>query len=130
MNAASMANAYKTQQIMTASPEELTLMLYNGALRFISESAREIEQHNMEQANKTNLRAQAIIRELMNTLDPQYEISRSLLPLYEYMEHQLIQGNIKKDTTPLLEVKGLLTELRDSWAEAMKSARQKRAVAR
>ena len=130
MDAASMANAYKTQQIMTASPEELTLMLYNGALRFVNESVRAIEQHDLEQANKANLRAQDIIREFMNTLDTQYEIAQSLMPLYEYMEHRLVQGNIKKDTTQLLEVKEMLTELRDSWAEAMKSLRANRAVAR
>ncbi|MDF2500965.1 MAG: fliS [Anaerosporomusa subterranea] len=130
MNAASMANAYKTQQIMTASPEELTLMLYNGALRFVSESVRAIDNNDLEQANKTNLRAQAIIREFMSTLDTQYEIAHSLMPLYEYMENQLIQGNVKKDTTLLLEVKDLLSELRDGWAEAMKSVRVSRAVAR
>lgn len=123
MNAASMANAYKTQQIMTASPGELTLMLYNGALRFVSESVRAIENNDMETANQKNLRAQAIIREFMNTLDTQYEISHSLMQLYDYMEYRLIQGNIKKDTEPLLEVKGMLSELRDSWAEAMKSVR-------
>ena len=121
MNAASMANAYKTQQIMTASPEELTLMLYNGALRFVSESVRAIENNDMEQANQKNLRVQDIIREFMLTLDTQYEIAHSWMPLYEYMEHLLIQANVKKDTALLLEVKSMLSELRDSWAEAMKS---------
>lgn len=130
MNAASMANAYKTQQVMTASPEELTLMLYNGALRFVNESVRAIENSDLEQANRMNLRAQDIIREFMCTLDMQYEISNSLMPLYEYIEHRLIQGNVKKDTEPLLEVKGMLTELRDGWAEAMKSVRMNRAVAK
>lgn len=130
MNAASTANAYKTQQIMTASPEELTLMLYNGALRFVSESVRAIDNKDMELANQKNLRAQDIIREFMSTLDTQYEIARSLMPLYEYMEHQLIQANVKKDTTLLLEVKDLLCELRDGWAEAMKSVRASRSVAR
>ena len=130
MNAASMANAYKTQQIMTASPEELTLMLYNGALRFVSESVRAIENNDLEQANQKNLRAQDIIHEFMITLDTQYEIAHSFMPLYEYMEHLLIQANVKKDTVPLLEVKAMLSELRDSWAEAMKSVRVTRAVAR
>lgn len=130
MNAASMASAYKTQQIMTASPEELTLMLYNGALRFVSESVRAIENNDLEQANQKNLRAQDIIREFMSTLDTKYEIAHSWMPLYEYMEHQLIQANVKKDTTLLLEVKDMLGELRDSWAAAMKSVRVTRAVAR
>ncbi|MDU4959269.1 MAG: flagellar export chaperone FliS [Sporomusaceae bacterium] len=130
MNAAAMANAYKTQQIMTASPEELTLMLYNGTLRFVNESVRAIDQQDAEAANRTNLRAQAIVRELMNTLDTQYEVAQSMLPLYEYMERRLIEGNIQKDSAPLLEVKALMTELRDSWATAMKSVRADKAVAR
>lgn len=125
-----MANAYKTQQIMTASPEELTLMLYNGTLRFVNESVRAIDQQDAEAANRTNLRAQAIVRELMNTLDTQYEVAQSMLPLYEYMERRLIEGNIQKDSAPLLEVKALMTELRDSWATAMKSVRADKAVAR
>jgi flagellar protein FliS len=130
MNAAAMANAYKTQQIMTASPEELTLMLYNGALRFVSESVRAIENNDLEQANQKNLRVQDIIHEFMITLDTQYELAQSLMPLYEYMNHLLIQANVKKNVAPLLEVKDMLIELRDSWAEAMKSVRVTRAVAR
>ncbi len=69
MNAANMANVYKQQQIMTASPEELTLMLYNGAIRFVNESIQAIESKDLEKAHKSNMRAQDIVHELMITTD-------------------------------------------------------------
>lgn len=128
MNAANMANAYKQQQIMTASPEELTLMLYNGAIRFVNESIKAIEDKDLEKANKANLRAQDIIREFMCTLDMQYEVSKGYFQLYEYMEYRLTQANVKKDTEQLAEVRGLLQELRDAWGQAMKQARLAPAV--
>ncbi|WP_425058501.1 Flagellar secretion chaperone FliS [Sporomusa carbonis] len=130
MNAANMASAYKSQQIMTASPEELTLMLYNGAIRFIAESMQAIDQGNMEKAHKANMRAQEIVREFMATLDMQYEISQGYYKLYDYIEYRLIQANIKKDKDQLEEAKNMLQELRDTWAQAMKIARAQRAVAR
>jgi len=124
------ANAYKNQQIMTASPAELTLLLYNGALRFVTESITSIEQGNMQQANNANLRAQDIVREFMYTLDMEYEISKTWLPLYEYVVHCLIQGNIKKDKEQLLQAKSVLSELREAWVAAMKQNRTAQAVAR
>lgn len=130
MNAANTANAYKNQQIMTASPEELTLMLYNGAIRFVAESLQALEQGNVEKAHKANLRAQDIIREFMCTLDMQYELSQGFAKLYEYIEYRLIQANIKKDKIQLEEAKTMLLELRDTWAQAMKMARMQQAVAR
>lgn len=130
MNAANTANAYKNQQIMTASPEELTLMLYNGAIRFVAESMQALEQGNVEKAHKANLRAQDIIREFMCTLDMQYELSQGFAKLYEYIEYRLIQANIKKDKIQLEEARTMLLELRDTWAQAMKMARMQQAVAR
>jgi len=122
------ANHYKNQQAMTASPEELTLMLYNGAIRFVAESILGIENKDIQKAHNANLRAQAIIREFRATLDMEYEISKQLDPLYEYMEYQLMQGNATKDTTLLVEIKNMLQERRDTWYQAMKLARGQRAV--
>lgn len=130
MNAASTANAYKTQQVMTASPEELTLMLYNGAIRFVGESIQAIENKDIEKAHKANLRAQDIVREFMATLDMQYDISHALMALYDYIEYRLIQGNSKKEVEPLVEAKGMLTELRDTWVQALRLARTPQAVAK
>jgi flagellar protein FliS len=128
MNVASMANQYKNQQAMTASPEELTLMLYNGAIRFIAESIQGIENKDLQKAHNANIRAQEIIREFRATLDMQYEIAKQLDPLYEYMEYQLVQANATKNILLLGEVKNMLQELRDTWYQAMKLARGQRAA--
>lgn len=128
MNAANMANVYKQQQIMTASPEELTLMLYNGAIRFVTESIQAIGQKDMERAHKKNMRAQDIVRELMSSTDTQYELSHDWLRLEEYILYRLVQGNIQKDVAQLEEAKKLLTEFRDTWVEVIKQVRQAKAV--
>ena len=128
MNRSDMANVYKNQQIMTATPEELTLMLYNGAIRFVSESIQGIEERNIPKAHAANIRAQQIIREFMATLDMSYDIAHSLDKLYEYIEYRLIQGNMKKDKIQLEEAKSMLQELRDTWLQAMKQVRGQKAV--
>ncbi len=128
MNAANMANVYKQQQIMTASPEELTLMLYNGAIRFVTESIQAIGQKDVERAHKKNMRAQNIVRELMSSTDTQYELSHDWLRLEEYILYRLVQGNIQKDVAQLEEAKKLLTEFRDTWVEVIKQVRQAKAV--
>lgn len=128
MNTAESAMAYKRQQVMTASPAELTLMLYNGAIRFISESILALENGDMPKCHNANIKAQNIVREFMVTLDMQYEISQSWAALYEYIHYRLVQGNLKKDREMLVEARGLLTELRDAWHQAMKAVRMPEAV--
>lgn len=125
-----MANAYKNQQVMTASPEQLTLLLYNGALRFLNESILAMEQGDIQRAHNSNMRVQDIVREFVFTLDMSYEISKSWAQLYEYTEHCLIQGNIKKDVKQLQQAKSVLEELRDAWVGAMKQTHVARAVTR
>jgi flagellar protein FliS len=128
MNSAASANAYKSQQILTASREELTLMLFNGAIKFIAESAAAIEKADFAWANDRNLRAQDIVSEFMATLDMKYDIAKNLWALYDYINFRLIQANLSKDIAQLEEAKGLLTELRDTWAEAMKKNRMAKVV--
>ncbi len=128
MNAAYTANAYKRQQIMTAAPEELTLMLYNGAIRFVTESILAIENNDLEKAHLKNMRAQKIVREFMVSLDMKYEISHDWRRIDEYILHCLIQGNVKKDKVKLAEAKRLLVEFRDAWVQAMKQVRQDKAA--
>lgn len=123
-----MANMYKNQQIMTAAPEDLTLMLYNGAIRFVTESIQALERGELEKSHNANLRAQDIVKEFMSTLNMDYDISHNLFSLYEYMTYRLMQGNMKKDVAQLEEVKGLLVELRDTWVEAIKKVRMEKAV--
>lgn len=123
-----MANAYKNQQIMTSSPEQLTLLLYNGALRFLNESILAMEKGDIEKSHNSNLRVQDIVREFVRTLDMSYELSKSWALLYEYTEYCLIQGNIHKDVEQLNQAKSVLQELRDAWEGAMKQTHVARAV--
>lgn len=118
------AEAYKRQQIMTATPEALTLMLYNGCLKFMNEGKDAVEAKQYENANNLLQRAQQIISEFRITLNMDYEISHQLLPLYNYCYDRLVEGNIKSDTAMIQEAIDIIKELRDAWAQAMKKARQ------
>lgn len=130
MQNSQIANAYKNQQAMTSTPQQLTLLLYNGALRFLSESILAMEQGDIQKSHNANLRVQDIIREFVATLDMNYELSKPWAQLYEYIEYCLIQGNLKKDVQLLLQARDILQEMRDTWAEAMKLARASQAVAK
>lgn len=118
-------NQYKENNVMTASPENLTLLLYNGALKFIQQAKIYIEQKNVQKSHEAIVRAQAIIQELNITLNMDYEISHNLRALYTYMMERLVDANIHKDRAVLDEVVGMVTELRDTWKEAMKIAKGK-----
>lgn len=117
-------NAYKQNSVTTASPGELTLMLYNGCLKFLTKSKRAIEEKNFEEKNTNIIKAQAIIAELMSTLNMDIEISKQMLPLYEYINRRLLEANTKNDTAIVVEVEGLVTEFRDTWKEVLKITRQ------
>ena len=118
------AEAYKRQQIMTATPEALTLMLYNGCLKFMNEGKDAVEAKQWEQANVSLQKAQNIISEFRITLNMDYEISKQLMPLYNYTYDRLGEGNLKSDTKMIQEAIDIIKELRDAWAQAMKKARQ------
>lgn len=117
-------STYQANSIITAKPEELTLMLYNGILRFISQAQKNINGKNIPAAHEDIVKAQDIIMELVASLDHKYEIAGNLLQLYSYMHRQLIEANVKKDQQILAEVHKLVTELRDTWAQAMKIAKE------
>ena len=120
------AEAYRRQQVLNAPPEQLTLMLYNGCLKFIEEGTQTLKEKNYEAANNSLQKAQRIISEFRLTLNMDYEISHQLLPLYNYVYDRLVEGNIRSDVSKLDEAKGIITELRDAWAEAMKKARSEK----
>ena len=122
----SAAEAYKKQQIMTATPEALTLMLYNGCLKFIKEGADALAEKNYEAANTSLQKAQNIISEFRVTLNMDYEISHQLMPLYNYVYDRLVEANLKSDVDKIDEAKHIITELRDAWAKAMVKARKEK----
>ena len=118
---------YQQNSIMTATPEELTLMLYNGCVKGIRLAKIGLEDKDYEKANLYLCKAQAIIRELRATLDMKYDISKNLYDLYTYFLDRLIEANVKKESSILDEVEQFVSDLRDTWAEAMKDARIKQA---
>ncbi|PKR77991.1 flagellar protein FliS [Halalkalibacillus sediminis] len=120
--------AYQQNSIQTASPGELTLMLYNGCLKFIKLAKRGIENNSTEDKNVNIQKAQKIINELMVTLNSEYEISKQMMPLYDYMNHRLVQANLKNDTEILDEVEGMVAEFRDTWKEVIKLNKQPQKV--
>ena len=114
---------YQQNSILTATPEELTLMLYNGCIKAIRFAQVSIDDKNHEKTNFYICKAEAIIRELRNTLDMKYEISENLYNLYTYFLNRLIEANVKKDKSILEEVLHFVEEIRDTWSQAMKDAR-------
>ncbi len=115
--------AYKNNSVNTASPSELTLMLYNGCLKFIRYGKKGIEDQNMELKNTNIQKAQNIITELMVTLDQDAPISKEIMPLYDYINQLLIEANIKNDIELLTEAFELVEEFRDTWQEVIKQTR-------
>lgn len=120
------AEAYKRQQIMTATPEALTLMLYNGCLKFMTEGMEHIDNKEWEAANNSIQKAENIISEFRITLNMEYDIAKQLMPLYNYTYDRLVEGNIKGDTKLIQEAFDIIKELRDAWAQAIKKARQEK----
>lgn len=117
-------NAYKQNSVTTASPGELTLMLYNGCLKFLTLAKKAMLDKDIQTKNTNLQKAQAIITELMVTLDMNVPISKEIQPLYDYMNRRLIEANIKNDPAMIDEVAGLMTEFRDTWKEVIRLNRQ------
>ncbi|MGI6776700.1 MAG: flagellar export chaperone FliS [Acetivibrionales bacterium] len=117
-------NQYVKNSIYTSTPEELTLMLYNGLIKFIMQACVAIDEKGYDKASSSIIRAQDIINEFQSTLDKHYQVSERLALIYDYMYRRLVDANIKKDKVILEEVLGYAKELRNTWAEAMKIAKQ------
>ncbi|MDM5340061.1 flagellar export chaperone FliS [Fictibacillus enclensis] len=116
--------SYQNNSVQTASPGELTLMLYNGCLKFIQLSKQAIQHKNIQEKNTNCLKAQKIIQELMVTLNMDASVSGTLLPMYDYLNRRLIEANIQSNVGILDEVEGLVKELRDTWKEVIQINRR------
>ena len=122
------ARAYQTQSILTASPGQLVLLMYDGCLRFMAQARAgfalpEDNPRRIETIHTALLRAQAILSELRANLDMEAggEIAANLDRLYDYHLRRLFECNLRKDEAPLIEVEGLVRTLRDAWAEMLRS---------
>lgn len=118
------AQAYSTRKVETASPAELTLMLYEGAIKFCNIAFSAIEKKDYEKANLNIQKARNIIVELQSTLNHKYPIAKEFDVIYDYIFHKLVDANVKKDTEPLEEALEQLRDMRDAWKEIMQTAKQ------
>lgn len=116
--------AYQSNSVTTASPGELTLMLYNGCLKFIHLAKTAIIHKNIEEKNTNIQKAQNIVHELMVTLKTDTAVAQNMLSLYDYVNRRLMEANIKNDNSILEEVEGIITEFRDTWKQVILLNRQ------
>ena len=111
---------YQRNKVLTATPAEVTLMLYEGAIKFCNIAIMAIENNEMEKAHINIMKTQRIIEEFRNTLDRQYEVAEDFDRIYVYVLRRLFDANIKKDKEILEEVNRHLRSLRDTWKEVMR----------
>lgn len=111
---------YLQTAVQTATPAQLLIMLYDGALRFCKGGMEAINNQNMEEANRCICRAEDIILEFMVTLDMSSPVAEGLIGMYDYMYFRLIEANTKKEIGPIEEVIGYLAELKEIWIQAAK----------
>ncbi len=126
MLASGYVRAYRTNTILTASPGQLVLMLYDGALKALRLAREgfarpEDDFRRIEVINQELQKAQLIINELQSGLNFEAggEMAQSLNRLYDYHNRRLLEANLRKQVAPVIEVEGLLRELRDAWAEML-----------
>ncbi len=114
------AAAYQGTKINTASPAELTLMLYEGAIKFCNKAMYAMENKDIEGRNTNFKKAQKIITELRVTLDFTYPVAKEFDRVYEYIYGRLVEANIKQDAAIAEEAVGYIREMRDTWKEVMR----------
>ena len=117
--------AYNNSKIMTASPAELTLMLYEGAIKFCNIAEVAIEEKDVEKAHNNIRKVQNIIGYLQSTLDTKYPVAQDFINIYDYLSKRLLEANVKKDKEILEEVNMHLHSVRDNWKEVMRINREK-----
>lgn len=119
-NANTKQDAYLVQKVMTAKPQELTMMLYEGMVRFIKLAKYYLEKEDVEKTNLNSIKAQNIVKELQATLNHEYEVSESMSDLYDYVYNELVDGNISKEQTHFDNALVIAEEFVVTWREAMK----------
>lgn len=116
--------AYQETSINTASPAELTLMLYEGCLKFIRQGKAAILSKNVAARNKALQNAQNIIQEFIYTIDRKIPISADYLRMYDFINRQLIKANVSVDLEALVVAEDLVIEFRDTWKQVMAKTRE------
>ena len=118
-----MTLAYKNNSIQTSSPAELTLMLYDGCIKFCNIALGALEKNDIQKANTNILKAEKIIMEFRSTLDFKYPVAQDFERVYDWIYRRMIEANIKKDAAVLEDALRLVREMRDTWKEVMRLSR-------
>lgn len=111
--------AYGNNKILTATPAQLTLMLYEGAIKFVNIAIVAVEKKEIEKAHENIMKTENIIMEFQSTLDHKYEVAKDFDAVYSYLLRRLKEANLKKDKEILEEVLEHLRTMRDTWKEVM-----------
>ena len=126
MLAQTYARTYRANSVLTASPGQLVLMLYDGVLKALARARDAFEQQGddprrIELINHQLIHAQAILAELQSGLNMEAggEFARTMDRLYDYHSRRLFEANLRKDVQPVIEVERLVTELREAWAQML-----------
>lgn len=111
---------YNRSKILTASPAELTLMLYEGAIKFCNIAIDALEKKDIQKAHTNIVKVENIIDYLRQTLDMKYPVAQDFERMYVYLGDRLIEGNLKKDQEIMEEINMHLRSIRDTWKEVMR----------
>ena len=114
------AQMYQKNAVQTAAPAKLTLMLYDGAVKFTNIAIEAIEAGDIEKAHNNIVKAQNIIVEFRSTLDMKYPVAQDFDVVYDYIYRRLVEANMKKDKDILVEALKHIKTMRDTWREVMK----------
>ena len=115
---------YANTKIQTATPAQLTLMLYDGAIKFCNLAIEAVDNNDITKAHNNIRKVEKIIEEFRATLNFKYPVAQDFENVYEYIARRLVEANIKKDKEILEEVNEHLRVLRDTWREVMKLSKQ------
>ena len=117
------ALAYKNNAIATASPGDLTLLLYEGAIKFCNIGLMALEKKDYDKAHTNIVKAQNIIIEFRATLNFDYPVAKDFDVAYDCIYERLLQANIRKDAVLLEEALTFIRQMRDTWKEVLKRAK-------
>lgn len=115
---------YNRNKVLTASPAELTLLLYEGAIKFCNIAIIGLEQNDMEKVHNNIIKVENIIEEFQATLNHKYPVAEDFYKIYKYIYNLLVEANIKKDKELLEQALNELRGMRDTWKEVMAKAKQ------
>ena len=119
---------YNNSKVLTASPAELTLMLYEGAIKFCNVAIDAVERKDIAKAHTNIVKVENIIDYLRKTLDMKYPVAQDFERMYVYLDQRLVEANVKKDVEILEEIRDHLHAIRDNWKEVMRVKRERKSM--